>query len=237
MSRSSQGAAVVRAGGRAAGGDAAACRAPRRAGRRLGAGAMATRRRPSCWAARRRCPTLVPGGSLPGDRQRHRLSGEQRPVQPAVPRQARRPDQAWTLTLAQPTNKQRSFFNGFFGMPPEAAWRSCAGSREHPAPLRTEQQGRDQRPQPLPGPDSRIRGLHEGRKGRHRRHHRPDLGPGLRPGPARQQRLARQPAPGKCTNSTDVRQGEPQDKINSRATYGCHYTTARLLYTATVREG
>src|SRR4029078_4628306 len=27
---------------------------------------------------------------------------------------------AWTLTLAQPTNSQRTFFNGFFGTPPEA---------------------------------------------------------------------------------------------------------------------
>src|SRR6185436_1228745 len=27
---------------------------------------------------------------------------------------------SWTLTLAQPTNSQRSFFNGFFGTPPEA---------------------------------------------------------------------------------------------------------------------
>ncbi len=27
---------------------------------------------------------------------------------------------AWTLTLAEPTSKQRSFFNGFFGTPPEA---------------------------------------------------------------------------------------------------------------------
>src|SRR3954454_100565 len=26
----------------------------------------------------------------------------------------------WTLTLAQPTTTQRSFFNGFFGTPPEA---------------------------------------------------------------------------------------------------------------------
>src|SRR6476469_6217725 len=26
----------------------------------------------------------------------------------------------WTLTLAQPTNSQRTFFNGFFGTPPEA---------------------------------------------------------------------------------------------------------------------
>src|ERR1700742_3588058 len=27
---------------------------------------------------------------------------------------------SWTLTLAQPTNSQRTFFNGFFGTPPEA---------------------------------------------------------------------------------------------------------------------
>ncbi len=41
-------------------------------------------------------------------------------------------------------------------------------------------------------------------------------------------------APGTCTNSTDIRQGEPQEKLNRRATYGCKYTTARLLYTATL---
>ena len=44
-------------------------------------------------------------------------------------------------------------------------------------------------------------------------------------------------APGKCTNSTDVRQGQPQAKIGARATYGCRYSTARLLYTATLIEG
>src|ERR1700749_5338030 len=27
---------------------------------------------------------------------------------------------SWTLTLAQPTGSQRTFFNGFFGTPPEA---------------------------------------------------------------------------------------------------------------------
>ena len=43
--------------------------------------------------------------------------------------------------------------------------------------------------------------------------------------------------PGKCTNSTDVRQGEPQQKVGKRATYGCKYSTARLLYTVTVVEG
>ena len=42
--------------------------------------------------------------------------------------------------------------------------------------------------------------------------------------------------PGKCTNSTDVRQGEPHQKKGTRATYGCKYSTARLLYTATLVE-
>ena len=42
--------------------------------------------------------------------------------------------------------------------------------------------------------------------------------------------------PGKCTNSTDVRQGEPHQKKGTRATYGCKYSTARLLYTATIVE-
>ena len=42
---------------------------------------------------------------------------------------------------------------------------------------------------------------------------------------------------GKCTNSTAIRQGEPQEKVGTRRTYGCKYTTARLLYTATLVEG
>ncbi len=43
--------------------------------------------------------------------------------------------------------------------------------------------------------------------------------------------------PGKCTDSTDVRQGRPQQRVNRRATYGCKYNTARLLYTVTIVEG
>ena len=44
-------------------------------------------------------------------------------------------------------------------------------------------------------------------------------------------------APGTCTNATDIRQGEPQQTVGKRATYGCRYSTARLLYTATLVEG
>jgi len=40
--------------------------------------------------------------------------------------------------------------------------------------------------------------------------------------------------PGRCTEATDVRQGSPQQRVGRRATYGCRYSTARLLYTVTV---
>nr|MDQ3726350.1 hypothetical protein [Actinomycetota bacterium] len=43
--------------------------------------------------------------------------------------------------------------------------------------------------------------------------------------------------PGTCDNQTMIRQGEPQEKVGRRATYGCKYTGARLLYTATLVEG
>jgi hypothetical protein len=39
---------------------------------------------------------------------------------------------SWTLTLSQPTGSQRSFFNGFFGTPPEARLAILA-----PTPLAT----------------------------------------------------------------------------------------------------
>ena len=57
---------------------------------------------------------------------------------------------AWTLTLAEPTSKQRSFFNGFFGTPPQA--RLCdpaSGSWHQSAPLQPTQPGLDPRAQPL----------------------------------------------------------------------------------------
>src|SRR5262249_34227271 len=43
--------------------------------------------------------------------------------------------------------------------------------------------------------------------------------------------------PGHCTNTPDIRQGEPRQRVGRGATYGCRYTTARLLYTATLVEG
>jgi hypothetical protein len=39
---------------------------------------------------------------------------------------------------------------------------------------------------------------------------------------------------GHCNDTTDILAGTPQDQIGSQRSYGCTYTTARLLYSATV---
>jgi hypothetical protein len=144
---------------------------------------------------------------------------------------------AWTLTLAQPTSKQRSFFNGFFGTPPEARLailRRVPGT--NPPRYNLRSQGSIHVLSPYLGQTVKF--------GASLKVEKDDIVGLTIPtwAPAFSQNLTAKNAwrasrePGRCTNTTDVRQGEPQQKIGKRATYGCRYSTARLLYTATVVE-
>jgi hypothetical protein len=142
---------------------------------------------------------------------------------------------AWTLTLAQPTNKQRSFFNGFFGTPPEARLAILRRvPRSDPPRYNLRRQGSVQVLTPYLGQTVRF--------GANLRVRRGDIVGVTIPtwAPAFAQDLSAKNAwrasrePGKCTNTTDVRQGKAQQRIGKRQTYGCRYSTARLLYTATV---
>jgi hypothetical protein len=144
---------------------------------------------------------------------------------------------AWTLTLAQPTNTQRSFFNGFFGTPPEARLailRRVPGTEPPRYNLRS--QGSIHVLSPYLGQTVKFGASLKVEKG--------DIVGLTIPtwAPAFSQNLPASNAwrasreEGKCTNTTDVRQGQPQQKVGTRATYGCRYSTARLLYTATVVE-
>ncbi len=145
---------------------------------------------------------------------------------------------SWTLTLAQPTNKQRTFFNNFFGTPPEARLsilRRIAGTNPPRYSLRS--QGSIKVLTPYLGQTVKF--------GSSLKVERNDIVAITVPtwAPAFAQDL---PADnvwrasrelGKCTNSTAIRQGEPLEKLNRRADFGCKYSTARLLYTATLVEG
>ena len=144
---------------------------------------------------------------------------------------------SWTLTLAQPTNSQRSFFNGFFGTPPQArlaVLRRVAGTNPPKYNLRT--QGAIHVLSPYLGQTVRFGASLKVEKGDIIGITVPTWAPAFAQGLTAKNVWRASRELGKCTNSTDVRQGEPQERIGKRATYGCKYSTARLLYTVTVVE-
>ncbi len=144
---------------------------------------------------------------------------------------------SWTLTLAQPTNSQRSFFNGFFGTPPEARLailRRVPGT--NPPRYNLRSQGAIKVLSPYLGQTVKFGSNLEVEKGDIIGITVPTWAPTFAQGLPGNNVWRASRAPGTCTNSTDIRQGEPQLKVGRRATYGCRYTTARLLYTATLVE-
>jgi hypothetical protein len=145
---------------------------------------------------------------------------------------------SWSLTLAQPTNKQRSFFNGFFGTPPEARLailRRIPGTNPPRYNLRSQSAVKVLTPYlgqtvkfgtSLKVEKDDIIGITV-----------PTWAPAFAQELPSNEVWRASRAPGTCTNSTDIRQGEPLEKPSTRATFGCRYSTARLLYTATLVEG
>lgn len=144
---------------------------------------------------------------------------------------------SWTLTLSQPTSSQRSFFNGFFGTPPEARLailRRVPGT--NPPRYNLRAQGSIHVLSPYLGQTVRFGASLKVQKNDIVGLTVPTWAPAFAQALPSNNAWRASREPGKCVNSTDVRQGEPQQKIGQRATYGCRYSTARLLYTVTVVE-
>jgi len=144
---------------------------------------------------------------------------------------------SWTLTLSQPTSSQRSFFNGFFGTPPEARLAILRRIPEtNPPRYNLRAQGSIHVLSPYLGQTVRFGASLKVEKNDIIGLTVPTWAPAFAQGLASSNAWRASREPGKCINSTDVRQGEPQQKVGKRATYGCRYSTARLLYTVTVVE-
>ena len=142
---------------------------------------------------------------------------------------------SWTLTLAQPTNEQRSFFNSFFGTPPQAQLailRRVPGSQPPRYNLRAKSSIKVL--SPFLGETVRFGASLRVRKNDIVGLTIPTWAPAFAQGISAKNVWRASREPGKCTDTTDVRQGEPHQKLNTRTTYACRYSTARLLYTATV---
>ncbi|MBS1878766.1 MAG: hypothetical protein JST31_04590 [Actinobacteria bacterium] len=145
---------------------------------------------------------------------------------------------AWTLTLAQPTPKQRSFFNGFFGTPPEARLAILRRVPEtNPPRYSLVSQGALKVLSPYLGQTVEFSSNLAVEKGDIVGVSVPTWAPMFAQGLEAKNVWRASRAPGTCSNSTSIREGEALEKVNRRATFGCKYTTARLLYTATLVEG
>jgi hypothetical protein len=145
---------------------------------------------------------------------------------------------AWTLTLAQPTSKQRSFFNGFFGTPPEARLAILRKVPEtNPPRYSLVAQGATKVLSPYLGQTVKFGSNLEVEKGDIIGISVPTWAPMFAQELPSKNVWRASRAPGTCTNSTSIREGEALEKVNKRATFGCKYSTARLLYTATLVEG
>lgn len=145
---------------------------------------------------------------------------------------------AWSLTLAQPTNSQRTFFNGFFGTPPEARLAILHRvPRTEPPRYTLRRQGSIEVLSPYLGQTVEFSANLKVEKGDIVGLSVPTWAPAFAQDLPVSNVWRASREEGACKNATDIRQGEPQQKVGSQATYGCKYTTARLLYTATLVEG
>jgi hypothetical protein len=147
---------------------------------------------------------------------------------------------AWSITVSEPSSRQRAFFNGFFGRPPEAHLAILRRVPEtQPPAYRLRSQSGLRILSPYLGQTVRFR------LGRPLRVDQGDIVALSIPtwAPAFAFNLPAENAwrasreRGECLNPTDLRQGRPQQVVGSRRVYGCKYETARLLYTATLVSG
>ena len=144
---------------------------------------------------------------------------------------------SWTLTLAEPTGSQRSFFNNFFGTPPEARLAILRRVPEtNPPRYNLRAQGSIQVLSPYLGQTVKFGANLRVQKGDIVGLTVPTWAPAFAQGLPETNAWRASREAGMCVDATDVRQGEPQMKVGTRATYGCRYSTARLLYTVTVVE-
>jgi hypothetical protein len=144
---------------------------------------------------------------------------------------------AWTLTLAQPSNNQRAYFNGFFGTPPEARLAILRRvPRTSPPRYTLRRQGSIQVLSPYLGQTVKFSANLKVEKGDIVGLTIPTWAPIFAQGLESDNVWRGSREPGTCDNETKIRQGEPQERVGRRATYGCKYTGARLLYTATLVE-
>jgi hypothetical protein len=147
---------------------------------------------------------------------------------------------AWSISLSKPKSSQQSFFNNFYGSPPQGRISVIQQVpdkhppryellRHSPTVTLTPFLGSDVTfalDQPLNVKTGDIVALTI-----------PTWAPAFAVGLTDSSGWRASRKVGKCTKTADIKESRPQQKVGSNKQYGCFYKTARLLYTATVVKG
>ena len=147
---------------------------------------------------------------------------------------------SWSISLSKPKASQQSFFNNFYGSPPEGRISVVQQVpdknppryellRQSPIVILTPFLGSDVTfalDQPLNVKQGDIVALTI-----------PTWAPAFAVGLTDSSGWRASRRAGKCTQTADIKDSRPQQKVGSDKQYGCFYKTARLLYTATVVKG
>lgn len=146
---------------------------------------------------------------------------------------------AWSIKLSLPTDKQTTFFNDFYGGKPSARVsilkpvkkpRGAYKLRsQSPVEQLTDVMGQTTTftlKTPLTVRTGQIVGLTV-----------PTWAPVFAIGLPKGNAWLSSRATGKCTDPDDIKAGTGQEALGTIRKYGCKYTTARLLYSATMIRG
>jgi hypothetical protein len=153
---------------------------------------------------------------------------------------------AWSITTSKPKASQVSFFNDFYGSPPEArlaVLKQVTTSRDQPA--RSAPRYKLLRQSPAVGlspylgrsPTFALDRPLTVRRGNVVALTIPTWAPAFAVGLADNSGWRASRKRGQCTRTSDIKESRPQQKVGSEKQYGCFYRTARLLYRATIVKG
>jgi hypothetical protein len=143
---------------------------------------------------------------------------------------------AWSLKLGAPTQKQSEFFTDFYGGPPKArlAVLKRRKGKKHSYTLRSQT------------PIENLSGLFgttttfalrtplKVRRNQVVAISVPTWAPAFAIGLPKGNNWLASRKPGSCNDTEDIQRGSAHEARGQRRTYGCTYTTARLLYSATL---
>jgi hypothetical protein len=147
---------------------------------------------------------------------------------------------AWSISLSKPKASQQSFFNNFYGTPPEARI-GVVTQVPNKTPPRYELRGQTPTVNLTPFLGSTVTFALDTplsiKKGQIVELTIPTWAPSFAVGLTDSSGWRASRKTGKCTRTADIKESHPQQKIGSNKQYGCFYKTARLLYTATLVQG